>query len=521
MKKYLGIFVAISMLLLIPFHFSSDVYAAVTEDTTISSGVTIGGVDVSGMTQAQAKDAVEAYLLTLGDKKIELLSTSDNKTSISINDIGLGVSDNSVFEKAAEAGKSGNVVERYKTAKDIEINGLNFDIPVAVDSSKVESVLKAKCATFNVEATNSSLTRENGEFVYVEGHPGIVIDEEASIDKLVSFLNNEWNFEDTSLELVFTSDEPLGSKDELGLIKDVLGTFTTDYSSSGPNRSGNVANGARLIDGSIIYPGETFSVYGAVSPFTEANGYYMAGSYSNGMVVESLGGGICQVSTTLYNAVLRAELDVKQRMNHSMIVTYVDPSADAAISGTEKDFKFTNNTEHPIYIEGYTQDKKITFTIYGVETIPANREVIYESKVLSRTVPEGERVIGNSGKPVGYISVSSAHVGYEAELWKIVKENGVEVSREKVNESKYTPTPKTAEVGTATGDPNVAAAIQAAVASQSIGACRSVASGGPGPAAPGQPNPAQAQADQAERMRQEAAAALEEMIRQQEQQQQQ
>jgi len=513
MKKYLGIFVAVAMLLLVPFTLSVSVYGAVTEDTTIASGVSIGNVDVSGMTQAEAKEAVEEYLLTLGDKKIELLSTDDNKTSISVNDIGLSVSDNSVFAEAAGAGKTGNVVERYKQAKDIEVNGLSFDIPVCVDENKVDQVLKAKCATFNVEATNSTLTRENGEFVYVEGHPGIVIDEEASIDKLVSYLNNEWNFDDTSIELVFTSDEPLGSKDELGLIKDVLGTYTTDYSTSGPNRSGNVANGARLINGSIIYPGETFSVYGAVSPFTETNGYFMAGSYSNGMVVESLGGGICQVSTTLYNAVLRAELDVKQRMNHSMIVTYVDPSADAAISGTEKDFKFTNNTEHPIYIEGYTQDKKITFTIYGVEYRPENREVTYESKVLSRTVPEGERVIANGGKPVGYVSVSSAHVGYEAELWKIVKEDGVEVSREKINESKYTPTPRTAEVGTATSDPNVAAAIQSAVASQSIAACKSVASGGPAPAATGtQPNAAQVQAQQAEQMKREAEAALSQMV---------
>ena len=112
-----------------------------------------------------------------------------------------------------------------------------------------------------------------------------------------------------------------------------------------------------------VYPGEEYSVLEHITPFTEANGYKLAGSYLNGQVVDSLGGGICQVSTTLYNAVLRAELNVTERHNHSMVVTYVDKSADAAIAESAgKDFRFVNNTEHPIYIEGYTHDKKITFS---------------------------------------------------------------------------------------------------------------------------------------------------------------
>ena len=94
-------------------------------------------------------------------------------------------------------------------------------------------------------------------------------------------------------------------------------------------------------------------------------------------MVDSLGGGICQVSTTLYNAVLLSELEVTERHNHSMIVTYVDPSADAAIAESAgKDFKFVNNTDHPIYIDGHCENKNITFTIYGVETRSAEREVI-------------------------------------------------------------------------------------------------------------------------------------------------
>ena len=272
-------------------------------------------------------------------------------------------------------------------------------------------------------------------------------------------------------------DEPAGTAEELAKVKDVLGTFTTSYSTSGGSRSANVANGCRLINGTTLYPGEEFSAYETVSPFSEANGYYMAGSYLNGQVVDSLGGGICQVSTTLYNAVLRAELEVTERYNHSMIVTYVDPSADAAIAESSgKDFKFKNNTEYPIYIEGTTtSDKHITFTIYGVETRDSNREVSYESVVLERINPDTEVIHADESRPVGYCSVQSAHIGYKAQLWKVVRENGVEVSREQVNSSSYMKAPRSATVGVATEDPGAYDAIMAAIATNSIDQVKAVA----------------------------------------------
>lgn len=202
-----------------------------------------------------------------------------------------------------------------------------------------------------------------------------------------------------------------------------------------------------------------------------------------------------------------------------MIVNYVDPSADAAISGTAKDLKFVNNLEHPIYIEGYTKDKKITFNIYGVETRPEGREVSFESEVLSTTPADGEKVVGDSSKPVGYISVQSAHTGYVAQLWKIVKVNGVEESREVINKSSYKAVPRTAAVGTATGDPNVSNAIQAAIATQSIDYVKAVLAGGA--PAPAQTPEQLAAAQQAAIQQQQAQQALEAQQAQQAMQQQQ
>jgi len=152
-----------------------------------------------------------------------------------------------------------------------------------------------------------------------------------------------------------------------------------------------------------------------------------------------------------------------------MIVTYVDLSSDAAISGTSKDFKFTNNSEYPIYIEGYTtDDKQVVFNVYGVETRPENRKVTYESEQLSETEPEGDKIIADPGAPLGSITTQSAHTGYTGKLWKIVTVDGKETERTEVNRSTYLPTPRTATVGTATDNPTAQAMLQSAIASGSI-----------------------------------------------------
>ena len=160
---------------------------------------------------------------------------------------------------------------------------------------------------------------------------------------------------------------------------------------------------------------------------------------------------------------LKAELEVTQRSNHSMIVTYVKPSMDAAIAGDYKDLKFVNNLDAPIYIEGYTVGKDIYFNIYGQETRPSNRKVTYESEVVSEEDPGTQFVA--TGDAIGSISTTQGkHMGYVARLWKIVTVDGVEQSRDAINKSTYKSSPKIVNVGTASADPNAVAAVNAALA---------------------------------------------------------
>ncbi|MCR4806475.1 MAG: VanW family protein [Lachnospiraceae bacterium] len=444
-------------------------------NVTINRGVYADDIDLSGLTYKEAQGKIEDYVSSLRNKQVSMTSIKDRVTTVSAGDLGIKWSNSDILIEALGLGKTGNVIARYKANKDLEVEHKVYDVNLTADKSYVKNVVQAEADACGSEAKDATMTREMGEFKYTEGQEGFGVDVDKSVDILMDTMNN-WNKEDISVELASGMIKPKGTVEDLKKIKDLLGSFHTSFSSSGKERSGNVRNGTKLINGHLLYPGEQLSVYETVSPFTEENGYFLAGSYLNGLVVESLGGGICQVSSTLYNAVIRAELQVDERSNHSMIVNYVDMSADAAISGTAKDFKFTNNLSDPIYIEGYTtDDKEVVFNIYGVETRPSNRTLAFESVELERTEPEGEKVVADPELPAGKVSVQSAHTGFVGEYWKIIKVDGVETERVRINKSTYRAVPKTASVGTATDNPMVAQVLKNAIATGSIEACKAAA----------------------------------------------
>jgi len=440
------------------------------EQSVIPNGVFIDEIDLSGMTADAAKETVDKYVSTIEEVPITLVVDEDNQVEYTAGDLGVYWSNPEVLDEALYIGKKGNLINRYKELKDLEKEDKVYQIAFAVDEEKVASILAEEGLLVDKEAVNSYITKENGELSVVLGTAGMKLDQVASVKQIADYISAEWNHEEAAIDLVVEVIEPKGTKEELEKVTDVLGTYTTSFSTSSTARSANVVNACNKVSGQTVYPGEEFSTKTLMVPFTPANGYYEASSYSAGRVVESVGGGICQVSSTLYNAVLFAELEVTTRYNHAMVVPYVKLSADATISDESGlDFTFVNNTDYPIYIEGFTtKDKKITMSVYGVETRPDNREIYFESEILSTTAPVGEAIYTDASKPVGYIQVNAAHTGYVAKLWKIVKEDGVEVSRTEVSKSTYKMAPKMATVGIATTDPNVLNAVNAAIATGSI-----------------------------------------------------
>ena len=443
------------------------------ETDTISKNVYIGGVNVSGMTEEQATKAVEEKLGkgTGGNYTVKI---GDETTTATAENFGMEWTNREVVHEAMEVAKGGNLIKQYKDKKDLQVEPKNFEVAYAPNEQAVKTYVEKLAEEYNRDAEEGDITFANGYPEVTGGETGIAVNVDQSVSSIMKALEGDG----TELTVVAEVQKPSVTKEELSQVKDVLGTATTYYGSS-YERNTNVEVGASKINGTLIMPGETFSVTAAVTPFNADNGYYPAPSYESGQVVDTYGGGICQVSTTLYNAVLKAELQVDERHNHTMLVSYVDPSKDAAIAEGLMDFIFTNNTDAPIYIYGVGYQGTLNFTIYGHETRDPNRSISFRSETLSQTdASTNVKLVAKSDQNIGYLNqTQSAHQGLEAVLWKdIVNADGT-TDTVQVNSSSYQASPAIYEVGIVSPNTQASAAIQTAIANNDLATVQAIING--------------------------------------------
>lgn len=440
--------------------YISDKKASVVE------GVRMEDKALTGFDKEKIEEEINSHIKTASEYEIHLSLAEDEEKKVSypLNELELEPVNTHFVDELVYYGNKGNLFQREIQRKELRETGLDLDLKLETKEESVKSLVDKAATELNIAAKDGSLKRENGNFVIQPGVVGHELDKAEAVERIVSFVNEEWEDNaDINLRLSSSVTVPRGTQEELSKVKDLIGTATTTYAAGG-NRGMNLANGAAKINGSLVYPNEVFSVYEAVHPFNRENGYYLAGAYENGTVIQSYGGGICQVSSTLYNAALAAEMGIVERSAHSMIVTYLEPSKDAAIAGTYKDLKFKNVSEYPIYIEGRAGGGRLQFDIYGYENRPKNRVVKYVSEVTS-TTPAGVKYV-EVDQPIGYKKVvQGAHVGHTARLVKVVIEDGVE-NREVINTSTYRASPKIIEIGVKSDVEGASEAIRAALKSK-------------------------------------------------------
>ena len=416
---------------------------------TIWNHISIAGVDVSGMKEDEAKETLAEKIAEYEKQELTLIADGE-KATVTLKDLGFEMKDiDKLVKEAIDYGKKGTVWGRHGQMKELEENPLNFKASFQVDEKATKTTITKKIPHLDNEAQNAAIKREEGAFIVTEGKSGKKIDLDTSAKKVSDYFAKEWKPEaKDSINLVTVVDEPDIKAEDLKKIKDMLGTFSTSFT-SGSNRGKNIKHAAGLINGTVLMPGDEMSASDAMGSRTKENGYLEAGSYLDGQTVQTYGGGVCQVSSTLYNAVILAELEITERWAHSMSVDYVKPSMDAAISEGYKDLKFKNNTNAPVYIEGYTTGGKLTFTVYGENRHEEGRKVSYVSEVTSRTEAKKKFVASNDA--VGTLKKSvSGHDAIKAKLWKVVTVNGSEVSREAINSSNYQSSTATWKVGIGT-----------------------------------------------------------------------
>lgn len=453
------------LVFLITFLLMKNVVNKVPSNV-IADHIFIDEVDVSGMKKKEAEEAVVAKLKEYQAQKITFLA-EDVKKEVTLEDAGLQAKD--IDQKVKEAvayGKKGSIFSRFRKLSALkEDKPYRIELHFSVDSPRVKDTMENKMPALNNQAQNATIKRENGAFIVTEGKKGRKIEMEDSIKVVETFFQGNWKEQkNAKLELVTTVAEPDISKADLDKIQSALGSFSTSFTSTN-SRGKNIKHASSKINGTVLMPGEEYSASTGMGSRNAENGYLEAGSYLDGQTVQTYGGGVCQVSSTLYNAVILAELEITERWSHSMTVDYVKPSMDAAISEGYKDLKFKNNTNAPIYIEGYTVGGKLTFTIYGEETRPATRKISFVSEVISKTAAKKKFVA--TGDAVGVLKKSvSGHDAVKAKCWKVITENGVEVERVEINSSSYQSSAATWSVGTGTDNAQAKGVLTSAISSQ-------------------------------------------------------
>ncbi|MCR4782096.1 MAG: VanW family protein [Lachnospiraceae bacterium] len=454
-KKSIYVLTAILMATLFSVNVSS---VNAKEKNVASKKVFVGDTDVSGMNTKEIENVISNEVKVKSKRKVTL-KAGKNELLVSGSDLGIQAAENTA-KKAVNFGKTGNPLEKAAAKKSID-KGLKktFNIALKTNAKKITGFLDMHSSSLSNETINNGLKRENGEFVFVKGKAGDEVVQSKAIKKIRSFVENDWDSEKDVISLETHKVMPKGDEKELAKVKDLLGTFTTTYTLSDKNRNANIARAASLLNGRVLYKNDILDVYKAIGPTNTSNGYVAAGVYLDGQIAEGEGGGVCQASTTLYNAAILAELGIENRASHSMLVHYVEPSFDAAIAaGSDadvaiKDLVLKNKYDAPVYIEALTTPTSITVNVYGQETRAKNREVSYENELLEAT-EIGHKYTADPSLPVGTISKkASGSIGYKARLWKIIKVDGVEQSRKIFNRSTYKMLEEEDAVGVASADP--------------------------------------------------------------------
>ena len=417
---------------------------AVVGQQTYYDGTTVEGVDVSGMT---LQEAIDHWDTQIEPAHRQVAVVLDDGTRITAAELGYSSNYQDVLAGAWNAGRSGSLRQRYLRAStagssaSYEVDRSNFDDTLV---RQYVAAIAEKVDTNPQEAHVSGFNPETYEFEFAQETVGYSLDQEALVNALESALNGGGG----TISRQITTIEPSTTKNNVASEYGMIASAVTNASSSSSNRIGNIRLAVSIINGTRLKQGETFSFNDAVGERTKARGFKTATAYSSGTVTEEVGGGICQVSTTLFNAAVKADLKINERHPHSLTVSYVDLGKDAAVDWRSKDLKFTNTTGDDIYICGVvTDDKRVRFGIFG-RVLPNGESITVEGVKTGEIDYKTEYQTSFELYTGQKRQIQAGKKGYTAVAYKIRWDaDGNEISREELCKSSYQATPEIIEYG--------------------------------------------------------------------------
>lgn len=436
------------------YRSNNQMMNAIVMTDKIYNNIYINGVNVGGMTREAAELVLKKeFIPELQDKKVTV-TAGEHELELSFSEFSARYDFSLVVEQAYQYGKSGSLKERYDLVTALNEKPYHIEHklehnPVySYDRGSISQKLEPLRDAVNIEPLNASITRKDGQFILGDSQIGRVLNTERTIDLIVAVLDSA---QGGTVAAVIDEMRPEYETDDLAAVQALIGTYTTKVTPGSSGRNQNIITALSKINDAVLQPGEVFSTNQHFGRMTYDNGYREAPVIIGGQLENGMGGGVCQVSTTLYLAVLYAELEVVERMNHSLKVTYVDYGFDATLAGDYIDFKFKNDMDSPIFIEAMLiNGTDVVVNIYGRETRPPGRSIHFSNRLIETVHPPGEPLeTQDPSLPLGERVVKQrASSGYRYNVYKTIYENGIEIDRVLVNNSYYRPARGEVRVGT-------------------------------------------------------------------------
>ncbi|MEI5892877.1 VanW family protein [Bacillus luti] len=383
-------------------------------NTTALPNTTFEGISLDGKNKTDIQAIISNKVNELDQKSLNYVS-QDTKQTYIWKELGVEYNEKEIVDTIFKE-QEGNMINRYKMRKEAENGELKRDYKLTskLNTTTYESFIKDKYNETLKNPVNAELNVEGSTVNISQSQNGEKIDKGTLTDLTKKAITAGTS--DVTLPVTLIKPERSTEDIQKMGIKEVIAEYSTPMAGRNGNQSFNVNKSANTLSGVIVAPDETFSFNGRVGVTDAAHGYKSAAVFSEGKVIQSAGGGVCQVSSTLYSAALRADLGIVSRSNHSMPVNYLPLGQDAAVADYGPDLKFKNNTGNHIYIQAFSNGGSITTRIFGTNT---GKNVEVSSQVISR-----------------------ANDKITAVTYKKVTQNGEVISNGQISKSVYKSAPK-------------------------------------------------------------------------------